>query len=439
MVTPLKILKSQNLKVSAIGALGTKFLSALFVFLNSILLARLLTVEGYGIYTLAFTTITILSVPASLGLPILVIRFISKYKVHADNAAIKGLLISANVFVWLSSAIICIGGYLTYLLWWKNLDAELVNTLWYGFLVLPILALGSLRSAALTGMRFVLLGQLPDTLLRNFLLFSGIIIYYLFEIDLDPEKTMIMYLIASLISFIIGHQFLRRKLLHGLKGIKPVFHNKEWLKESLPYSLNSGVQIVKARLLTYVLAFFGSVESVAIFDIAMRGASLVTFTLDAFNSAISPFIVTAFEKKDFNSLQRIVAKATAVVFIFALPVALIFVIGGKALISFLFGIKYEDSYVPLVILCIGQLFNVATGSVGLILSMTGHQAYFVKTTSYMAITNIILSVPIVVYFNVNGAATIYSVILILQNIILAKYVHSKLKINATILSFGLKR
>jgi O-antigen/teichoic acid export membrane protein len=429
----LKLIKSQNIKVSAVGALGIKFFSAFFVFANSILLARLLSLKGYGVYTLAFATTTLLSVPATLGLPMLVIRYISKYEVYSNKAAIKGLLISANTFAWLSSVIIGIGGYISYLLWWKNLNEDLVNTMWYGFLLLPILALGSLRSAALTGIKFVVLGQLPDTLLRNFLSFAGFLICYLFKLPIKPPQAMMIYLIAAGISFLIGHYFLQKKLLYKLKKIKPVFHNKEWLKQALPFSLNSGVQVIKSKLLTYVLAIFGSVESVALFDVATRASSLVAFTLDAFNNAISPYISTAFEKNDRANLQRIITKSTRIIFGLAFPVALVFIIGGKFLITLLFGPNYQDSYIPLLFLCIGQLVNALTGSVGLVLSMTGNQVYFVKTTSFMALLNILLSVPLVIYFDVNGAAALYSLILILQNLILISYVRSKLNINTTIL------
>lgn len=428
------LLNSQLLRVSAFGSLAIKFLSAFFAFLSGIILARLLGLEGFGIYTLAFTTVTLLSVPVSLGLPMLITRYISKYEVAGDYSSIKGLLIRTNQMVYISTAVMILLALVAYFIWWKNLNPVLVKTVWYSFILLPLLGLGSLRTGALRGMRFIILGQLPDTLLRNFLLCLGIGIYYLNGFKMTPPLAMQIHIVAALIAYISGYFFLRKKLHHRINDLKPTFKNKEWFKQALPFSINSGIQVVKSKLVVYVLAIFGSIEAVALFDVALRGAALVAFTLDALNTAIAPYISNAFEKKNMGALQRIVTKTSRLIFIFALPVVLIFIFGGKPLLGFLFGKEYLLSYVPLVILCIGQLVNAATGSVGLVLNMTGNQSYFTKITVYMTIVNILFSIPLVIYFDVLGAAFIYSGLIVIQNILLVIYVKSKLRINTTIFS-----
>ena len=158
------------------------------------------------------------------------------------------------------------------------------------------------------------------------------------------------------------------------------------MKEAIPFSLNSGVSVIRSKLVTYVLAAFGSVTAVAIYDVALRGAALVAFTLDALNTAIAPYITAAFEKKDFN-LQKIITKTSRVIFAFSVPIALTFILGGDQLIALLFGKEYKLAYVPLVILCVGQLINSLAGSVGLVLVMTGNQAYYTNTNIFLTILN----------------------------------------------------
>lgn len=427
-----ELLNSQHIKVSAIGSLAIKFLSAFFAFLSGIVLARLLGLEGFGIYTLAFTTVTLLSVPVSLGLPTLITRYISKYEVSKDYAAVKGLLIRTNQMVYISTLVIYFLAVISYFIWWKNVNTVLVETVLYSLILLPLLGLGSLRAAALRGMKFVILGQLPDTLLRNFLLCLGIGVFYYSDFKMTPPLAMQIHVVAALLAYISGYFILRKKLHHEIKYLKPTFSNKEWFKQALPFSINSGIQIVKSKLVVYVLAIFGSIEAVALFDIALRGAALVAFTLDALNTAIAPYISSAFEKKNMESLQRIVTKTSRLIFIFALPVVLIFILGGKPLLAFVFGKEFVLSYVPLVILCIGQLVNAATGSVGLVLSMTGHQDYITKVLSLITVLNILFCIPLVIYFDVLGASLIYSGLIIVQNLILVVYVKNNLKINTTI-------
>jgi O-antigen/teichoic acid export membrane protein len=133
------------------------------------------------------------------------------------------------------------------------------------------------------------------------------------------------------------------------------------------------------------------------------------------------------------SLQNIVTKTSRVIFLFAVPVVIVFVIGGEKLIDFLFGKEYNEAYLPLVILCFAQLINAATGSVGLVLNMTGRQSYFTRITVYMTVVNTILCIPFVIWFDIKGAALLTALIIVLQNLILVKYVIKDLNINTTII------
>ena len=253
------------------------------------------------------------------------------------------------------------------------------------------------------------------------------------ELELTPTKAIIYQIIAAGLSFFLGFLFLNRKLLASLRKVQPEFKTKEWTRETIPFSINSGVQIVRSKVLNYVLAIFGSLEAVAIFDVAVRGASLVAFTLNALNTAISPFVSAAFERRNFEQLQRILKKTGRLIFVFSLPVALVFIFGGTTLVMFIFGDEYDVSYVPLVILCIGQLVSSMVGSVGLLLNMSGNQRIMSRSNIQMMILHVVFSIPLVIYFDVLGAALIYSGLHILQNLVLLRYVRRNLKINTAII------
>ena len=190
--------------------------------------------------------------------------------------------------------------------------------------------------------------------------------------------------------------------------------------------------MVKTKLLLYVLAVFGTIEAVAIFEVALRGANLVSFTLDALNRAIAPYISSTFEKGNMETLQRIIKKTGRIIFISSLPVAVLFIVGGSNLIEWIFGENYGTSYIPLVILCIGQLVSALVGPVGLLLNMTGRQAVFSKSNVVALLTNIILGIVLVIYYDVIGAAIIYALVVIIQNFYLLFYAKRHLKINTSV-------
>ncbi|PKA84362.1 O-antigen/teichoic acid export membrane protein [Ulvibacter sp. MAR_2010_11] len=426
---------SQQIRNAAVGSLGIKFFSAFFAFVNSILLARILGVEAFGIYVLAFSILILASVLVSLGLPKLMTRFIPKYEVEQNLGAVKGLLIQALKYVLLASGILGVVAFLIYLIGWNSIDNVLGKTLYFGLLLIPILAMTSISAASLRGLRFILLGQFHDTFLRNLLFCIGILVFYYGGMKLSPISAILLYTIAGVISFLVGLVFLHRKLFQKIKTVKAEYYNNLWLKEATPFTIDSGIQELKSKVITYILAVFGSIEAVALFDVASRGAALVAFTLDGLNTAIAPYISKAFESKNMESLQRIVTKTSRIIFVFALPVVIVFVIGGKALLNFLYGNVYEDSYVPLVILCIGQLVNAATGSVGLVLNMTGYQSTYTKVNFVITMANAVLSIPFVIYLDVLGASIIFSSLLVIQNLVLVLFLNKRLNINSTIFTF----
>jgi len=345
----------------------------------------------------------------------------------------KGLFLKSNQFVIKSTLVIYLLAIVLYFIWWKKYDTIVVEAMVYGFLLLPILALGALRSATLRGLRFIVLAELPDTLLRNLWFTLLISIAIFIEYPLTPKGVVIFQIIAASISFVLGLVFFNKKLWSTLSTIPSKFNTKEWVSQTIPFSINGGVQVVRSKLLNYILVAFGSVEAVALFDVALRGANLVAFTLNALNNAISPYISAAYEKGDFKLLQRIIKKTGRIIFLFSLPVALTFIIGGNTLVQFVFGKEYGASYIPLVILCLGQLLSSMVGSVGLLLNMTGNQKVFSKSNLQMLLLHLLLSIPLVVYLDVMGAAIIFSGLLILQNIILLRYVRRKLHINTAII------
>jgi O-antigen/teichoic acid export membrane protein len=427
-----KIINSQDLKVAAIGSIFIKFSSAFFALINAVLLTRLLTVEGFGTYILAFTTVSVLSIPVALGLPELITRYISKYEVEQNLEAIKGLLIRANVFVIFSTLSVVIIALILYAIWWKSYDSSTVFTFWYSLILLPLLVYGELRAAALRGLKYIILGQMPDTFIRNLLFTIPLFVYFLLNKELDPQSAMLWHCVAAFISFMIGMIFLNQKLLRNIRKIKPIFHQKLWLKEAIPFTLITSVQVIKIRSLVYFLAYFWNVEMVAIYDVANRGATLVSFTVDALNKAISPYISAAYEKKNSESLQIIVKKSSRLIFAMSFPVALIFIFGGKSLISWLFGAAYKEAYLPLVILCVGHIFNTLSGPLVPIFNMTNNQKFLSNNQIVMMIISLIISTPLIYYLDVVGAAIVFSTIIIVQNIFLLRFIKNKLHIDSTI-------
>ncbi|MFW6089999.1 MAG: oligosaccharide flippase family protein, partial [Gemmatimonadota bacterium] len=75
----------------------------------SILLARMLGPEGYGIYAFAYAVIMLLALPAQAGLPTLLVREVARYEADERWGLLAGLLRRSNQLVGLLTVLIVAG------------------------------------------------------------------------------------------------------------------------------------------------------------------------------------------------------------------------------------------------------------------------------------------------------------------------------------------
>lgn len=423
---------SKGLKIGSIGSLGIKFFGALTSLAVSILLARFLGLRGYGVYVLVLSIITLLTIPLTMGLPLLILRYIPKYELENDKAAIKGLMRKSHLFILLSYLVIALIFVVIYFIFKDQLYRRFVETFAMGLLLLPILGYSEVGASTIRGLRYIIPGQLPGIFLRSLFLLLGILGYILIFDELTPQAAMATHAISALFSYAFIHWILRKKLLHSLRGITPRYETRIWVKESLQFTGNMGVNKLKTRLSTYILAALGGPVYVGLYEVALKGSNMVIFGLTAVNSALGPFISRFYAKDDRSGVQHIITKATRVIFLFALPVALVFIIGGTYIIDLLYGEEFAGSYLPLVILCLGQLFNAAAGSVALLLKMTGNQKFVLRVNAINTFVNLFVAIPLVMYYNVVGAAAAYGLLIVVQNVILWMYAKRKLNINTSL-------
>nr|WP_277879386.1 polysaccharide biosynthesis C-terminal domain-containing protein [Coleofasciculus sp. FACHB-712] len=98
----------------------------------------------------------------------------------------------------------------------------------------------------------------------------------------------------------------------------------------------------------------------------------------------------------------------------------------------LFGSSFVEGLPALVILTVGQMVNALSGSVGFLMTMTGHQREAALIIGSSAILNVVLNAALIPYLGINGAALSTALTTALWNIIMLVYVNKQLKINSTI-------
>ena len=428
--------KEETLRIYLIKSVSGSFLlkaiSIALSFLSSIILARLLGVNGLGAYAFAFALIQLLTIVSSLGTPQFIVRELSNFQAQSDWGKIRGLLGFSNKATIITS--ICFSYIIFFKTWMlaEKIDTTTLYTIWLALILLPLRVMTTIRTAMLSGFRHVILAQLPGMAVRPFVFLAFLFLAYLLvNTPLTPPIAMSLQVVATGVGFVLIFIFSICNRPKEVIYSQPIYHIKVWLKSTFPLLFVGGIQIINNQTDILMLGFFKASEDVGLYRVAQRGAEIITFSLSAVNLAIAPTIAQLYAKGEIERLQKIISKSMMVITIYSLPVGLILILGGKFILSFVFGDEFSDARYALAILSVSQIVNACVGPVILILNMTGHEKITLKGVAYTYILNILLNFLLIPLYGIVGAAIATGSCLAVLNIFFAIKVYKKLHINTT--------
>lgn len=415
----------------ASGSLALKNAHTAIGLVLAVILARTLGLENFGIYAFCLSIVQILTIPSMLGGQQLLVREVSAYQTKGEYHFLRGLLLRFRQLSFLVSVVLALAAagivYIVYQ------DSAMLIPFMVAVVLIPFLTVMQLQGAALRGLRHVLLGQAAQTLRPALVIVIIGTVFWISGKQLGAESALAAQVASSAVLVAFTFILLQRRLPIEAKDSKPGFETSKWAKSALPFVFVGGMTILNNQTSVVLLGILKTPEDVGLFQVAHRGASLIPFGLMAVNSAIAPTVAQMFATGEKERLQRMISKSILAVLAFALPVALGLILGGKWIISFVFGQEYASAYLPLVILCMGQLVNAGMGSVGLILNMAGLERFTARGVAVAAIASVLLNFALIPFFGVTGAAFATSISLIIWNILLFVWLYKKTGIVSTII------
>lgn len=420
-----------------LGSLAVKFTNAALAFALAVALARMLGPEGYGVYSFALAIIMLTAIPAQVGVPQLLARETAKAQANGNFGLMRGLWRWGNLAVVMFSAITL--AVVASILWFTHADnGARTATLSVGVALCPIIALANIRGACLRGLRKVVHGQIPESIIRPALLLFLVLVWgtWLVEDEFTPQMAMGFYVIASALAFIIGAWLLRRARPAELgEQPAPEYHSSSWRKAVVPLAMITGLQLINNYADLIILGIFHTDEEVGIYRGAFQVALLVVFGLQAMNQVLQPHFARLYEQADMAKLQRLATISARAILALALPPVLVFTVFSADLLAWVFGDAFRAGWMSLIILATGQLVNAGVGSVGLLLNMTGHERDTLRGTAYAVGANILLNLALIPPFGGTGAAVASASALILWNALLRQTAITKLGIETSIMKF----
>jgi O-antigen/teichoic acid export membrane protein len=431
-------LRAQLLR-GGVGSLAIKFTSVGLSLGLAVVLARTLGAEGFGVYTYVFALVSLLAIPAQFGLPNLVMRETAKEEVGQQWGLMRGVWRWAGLNALLLSMILAVAsGAIT---WWfaPHFTTLQLITFGWGLLFIPLLALGSLRGAALRGLRKVVQGQLPEQIIRPVLLIGFVLIAAaLTQGHITPDHAMAFNVLAAGIGFAIGGWLLWRGKPTALDA-KPIpnYESRQWLKAVLPFALIAGMGALNRQVDIIMIGIFKTAADVGVYRVAARGAILVALGVTAINAITGPYFARFYSQRDLKQLQKLATMSARANFLMALPATIVFILFGVPIIAFVFGPEYTGAYWPLLILAVAHCIRTATGVLSPLLNMTENESVNMKIAAVSTGCLVVFNAVLIPLWGIKGAAVGAALSILVRRVISWRVLRSRLGMDGSVIGLPL--
>lgn len=158
---------------------------------------------------------------------------------------------------------------------------------------------------------------------------------------------------------------------------------------------------------------------------AQRTAVLIVFVLLVCDLFVAPRYAKMYASGRLNDMRYLAKLSTWSMLLVTVPLTIGVLFFSEQIMS-IFGDGFEGASSLLIILVISQTINVATGSVGLLLTMCGQEREYRRATIIAGTTAICLTILLAPGFGAMGIAISSATGIIVQNIIGFFAVHRKL-------------
>jgi O-antigen/teichoic acid export membrane protein len=424
-----EILPSQDINQLASGAsvsLFGKFAGRGLDMLRHIALARLLGVGQYGLYSLGWTIFQMIGQFAPLGLNSGVIYFGTRYW-PKNPKRLKGVIyqsMGVSLFAGLG-----FGTLLFFIAPWVATrifsKPDLSAVLRLVAVTIPLmvgLRVAASASRVSRNMKYAVYAQ--DVVQGGLALFLGTVFIWF---GWGLNGAMVAGLLAFGGAFFLSLVYLKRLFPQVFSSqVKPEFVGRELLTYSLPLSLIAIFQgqMGIAWIGRLFLGAFYPASYVGVFQAVSQANIYFSFIINSFSDIFAPMAATLHHRMEIKRLEEIYRLTTRWGLYICIPTFLVFGFAPREFLIVLFGVGYGFGATALIILSLGQLVNVGTGSFGLLLVMNKHMKKWWAISVGSLVTNLFLSWFLVPLWGIVGAAWASSLGVILMNslgVIITRY------------------
>jgi O-antigen/teichoic acid export membrane protein len=230
-----------------------------------------------------------------------------------------------------------------------------------------------------------------------------LVLVALFKLGMDG--VLAAYLISYSLAALLGLWFVAHLFPSvAARSVPAHFPGKALLAFSLPASLTGVLGVLVLWVNRLLVGHFRPAAEVGIYQAASQVPVTVALVVAAMGSIFSPMTADFAQRGEFTQVHELYKIGTKWTLYASIPPLLVMFFAPGDVIGSLYGRSYMSGAAPLMILALGQLLNAASGCVGTLLVMTGHQKITSALFAIMFVVSVALGMFLIPRWGVIGAA-----------------------------------
>ena len=406
-----------------------KIIGSLLGYVFLLLVTRTSGAEVWGIFVLCLAVLNITSILSRFGVDTALLRFVAQLKGKMEE--IKGIYLQGFSLVLALSIVFSILLYI-----FSNILAETVfqkpnltpflKVISFALIPFTIIHINAQAYRGLKRIKEFSFFQHTSKFLFAVIIF--VLLFYFTDIDV-----IIMPIYSFLAAVFIVMIFSGVGIFKTFKGVQTIiiFTKKEILSTSYPMMLSSSILLLMAWADTIMIGIFKTEVDVGFYNVALKLAMLASIILGSVNSILAPKISETFNNNKIDEFKVLIKQSTRIIFFISLPILIVLFLFPESLLS-LFGQEFVIAKTTLLILLIGQAVNAMSGSVGLILQMTGKEKVYQNILLIALVFNIMLNLFLIPKFGIEGAAIASAFSFLFWNLSSVLYIYKRYKVSTLV-------
>ncbi len=370
-----------------------------------IALARLIGVEEYGVFALAWVLVAVGGFSACLGLSQAAVRFLPVYGERGAEALRAGFLRDSTLVVCLAGTLLAALGGLAV---WLDPPSGGLAPFFLAAACVPVFAYQDLLEGYARAHGWVRLALVPPYILRQGALLVVAMGAMAAGAPADATTAMAAALAATVVATLVQHVLVRKAL-----AAPPVVPQRErgvWARSALTVFLADGAQMLRSYADVLIVGALAPAATVAVYFAATRVAALLGFVEYAMGAIAAHRFSRLGERGDPAALGAY-ARKTALVTFWPTLAAAILLSAAAPLILSLFGSGFAEGANAVAVLAAGYAIRAAVGPADDLLVMLGRERHAFLAQAAGLATNAAAAFALVPDYGIIGAAAAASLAL----------------------------